>query len=207
VGRLQLQWPRSKVAKLKYVDTDTTTITFTGGNTQPSNVYKINSAYDVNNSVASTNMPGFAEMSSMYNNYKVLATKIKTTFYVPDAFSEPLTVGIIMVPQALGSYTQAEWQHLVRANPNNCVSRMAIPVQRAQTVKMYRKLSAVHGNPAEFRGNENYSAVYTANPATIMYGYVFASQLTGNIPPAGEVTAKTEVTMYIKFYKKDLETS
>lgn len=203
--RIPLQWSRTKIAKLKYIDTDTTTITFTGGNTQPSNAYKINSAYDVNNAVASTNMPGFEELSTMYNTYRVVATKIKTTFFVPDTFTEPLNVGIIMVPGALPTFTLAEWQHLVRANPNNCVTRMAIPVQKSTTVKMYRKMSYLHGNPAEFKGDPNFSAPVTGNPASIYYGYAFASTSTSNTPAAGAVVAKTEVTMYIKFYKKDLE--
>lgn len=201
------QWAYSKVVKLKYIDTDTNSLTFNGTTTiQPSHIYKINSAYDVNAAIASTDMPGFQEVAAMYGFYRVLACKITTQFYLDANNGQALNCGIIMVPQVLPGYTQAEFQHLIRANPANCKTRMAIPYMRGFTVTMYKKLKNLHGNPIEWKGNDNYSAPIGANPASLMYGYVFASGADSSvIVPACKVLTKTEVTMYIKFFKKDLE--
>ena len=145
----------------------------------------------------------------MYGRYRVLATKIKATFFIPSDTSNPLNVGIIMSPIQLGAYTQAEWQHLIRANPNNAKNVMAVPVIKTYTVSMYKKLGNLLGDPLAWRTNANYEAPYSANPAQIMYGYVYISACDNQVPAAltTPVTVKTEVTMYIKFFQKDLEVS
>lgn len=152
-------------------------------------------------------MPGFVEWSTMYARYRVLATKIKAQFWVSSTYTRPLNVGIYMSPVALPGVTQADFQRLVRGNPNGRTNEL-IPGYRTTTVKMYRGMGKLSGDPVSYRTDQDYTAPINANPAKIFYGYVFASGVKmGEFPPAGVVYIKTEVTCYIRFYERDNELS
>lgn len=189
------------MVKLRYVDTDTPVITFDGaGQYFRYNRYKINAAYDVNDAVLSTTMPGFNEYAPMYSAYQVIATKIRATFWVTLSHAVPMNVGIAMVRLPLTVGTSDEANIRFRGNPN-AITSMLIPGQR-KTLTLYRRIgSQLLGNATQYRGDQSYSSSTGGQPANLFYGYVAAFPVNTNVtPPSASIYVKTEVTMYIRFF-------
>lgn len=166
--------------------------------------YKINSAYDVNNGFATTSMPGFNEMAQMWGQYRVLAAKVKTRVTLASAAANPVNVSIIMPGQSLltpSNWTQA--MRMVRGN-RHAVSKVATPYQQT-TLSLYRKLGTVYGDRLQYRTNLNFTANTSSSPATLMYAQVMGASLDGAALTAQVYALKTEVTMWIKFFARDIE--
>ena len=205
-------WPKRQFVKLKYVDVDTPKLTFNGTtDTQPSHSYYINSAFDPNAASGSSFLNGFSQYAAMYRYYKVYGCKISCTFFVDDpSYTEPLNVGILMRDWQLGVYTPSEWQSMVRGNPNS-VTKLLIPAYKTTKVSMFRRLSTLLGDKLRYDAESIYGATTNMNPASLMYGYVFASTAkpreVSPYPPAVTVWCKTELTYYIKFYEYKYQTS
>lgn len=200
VGRL---WPNSKVYKLVYVDTDSPSVNFTGQAYNKLAQYKINSAYDVNNAIASTTIPGFTEISAMYNRYRVLACQIKSRIVVPNG-AVPVQAGVIMT--GLKTIAPASWadiQHWFRAN-RHCRTKVATQYQQC-VLNLYRRLGTVYGDKAGYRFDNNMQAQISGNPGGVMNAYIYISSLDGGSITGVTIAAKTEVTMWIKFYERDIE--
>lgn len=202
--RLPLQWGNSKMVKLKYVDTDTPSFTFSGANSYASAAYKINSAYDVNNAIASTIMPGFGEYSQMFSQYRVMGCKIRSVFSTASTTSL-FNVGI-MFNNTLGIWVPGNWKNLqesLRANPHSRSGWLSC--YRPLTISIYRPMGRLWGNTLEWKASPEFTASVATNPAKIMYGQLFVSSADGANPNPATIYHKTEVTMYIKFYRRDLE--
>lgn len=199
-------WPKSQFVKLRYTDIDTPRLTFNGtSDTQPSHLYNLNSAYDVNAASGSSAMPGFSQYAAMYRFYKVMGVKIDCTFFVDDpTYNEPLMVGILMRDFYLGTYTSSEWASMVRSNPNS-LTKMLIPAYKSTKCSMYRPLGQVVGNPLTYKSSPVYGALTNQNPSSLLAGYIFASTAkprdVSPYPPSITVWCKTELTYYIKFWQ------
>lgn len=204
--RIPLLWPHSKVVKLRYSDIDNPIVSLSTETTGKV-IYKLNSAYDVNASLASTAMPGFTEYTNMYKNYRVLGAKIKTkAFVVSDAGSandNVCNLGIYMSENDhSGTTNWSTWQELTRGNPN--ATATFFNKYNPGSLSLYRPLWKVHGNRVHYNGNDGFAAFINASPATLIYGYLIVSSTSGGAVSVN-VALKTEVTLYVKFYVRASE--
>lgn len=207
IRRIPLQWPKSRMVKLRYIDVDTPDLTLTVGilGGQVTNSYKVNSAFDVNSAVLSTNMPGFVELASMYQNYRVMASKVTTRFQQSNAAANtpPITVGIHYNVGPLGVLANwSEYRRLWMANPNT--RHTALTQDIPKVVSKYVRHARLLGDPRQYNADDNWQAAVLANPSSLIYCYVFAQTndpTTFNL----KIFANTSITMWIHFFNKDNE--
>lgn len=200
----RVMWPNVLNTKLKYTDVDTPALSIPSGDTRRSQYYVINGAYDVNPSLSSSTMPGFAEYAAMYHKYRVNAVKIKMEA-VPAATSGGVQLPVILgMHLDSGSVTLADWMETMQLLNSNSdsVSRLATPYQKTR-LSMYRKLGKLFGNSLQYKADDNFDAATTSNPDSTMRGYVFALTADGDTAPAAiPVYVRITVTMYIRFSDK-----
>lgn len=196
--RTQLIAGQTKFVKLKYVDSDTPIIgaaTATFGN----NTYKLNSAFDVNASIGSANMPGFQEWAAFYQRYRVMAAKI-TCRYVIRA-PNPTYIGIYFTP--LAAPFSASWLNFreLEGNRNNVIRLCPASGVTGSVgkLKMFRTMKNLEGDK-RLTYDDNYQALVTTNPSNIATGLVYCID-GNNVNNLGNIAAYVQVTvtMWIKF--------
>lgn len=210
----QLVTSDCQFVKLRYMDVDTPTLGSTIA-AYASNTYKINSAYDVNGAIATSNMPGFLEWAGLYNRYRVHACKIRTEFManlqavaptevVPSIIQSNFFVGVYFPsyngnpPASWGEYLQLK---SLPYSSQRCLST-AGGMDR-QVCKVFCPIWKLFGNKRQVLGDDNFDAPVTGNPAFVLNGLVYALTPTGTVMTnLSSVIHRTEVTMYIEFYQR-----
>lgn len=202
--RYGLMWPDRKLVKLRYVDTTTSFLPFAAAYTSYQE-YKLNSAYDVNSAVGSTSIPGYSEYAQMYNVYRVMGAKIKTTFSLDSDFTHPLDVALLMTSLQWSSPSYTVMQEYTRGNRH--VVNGVVTSQRPITLSMYRPLSKVWGASKSYRIDDDFQATIAGDPALKIYGYVAAMSPSATTTITTSLWTKTEITLYIAFSRRDNEVS
>lgn len=203
--RFPLVTPQTHFVKLKYIDMDTTSINLVG-TPYGYQYYNINNPHDVNAATATRTMPGFSEWKAIYRRFRVMATKMKTTFY--NGVEGNWIVGMGMDknnPDALPWGALSVWQNLrsFEGNPNWRFSHLgwADGGRGTVTLSLYRKPWQVWGDKKEYEASGQFSANTNANTPTNMRGYITVQTMnSGNATTI--IECKTEITMWIKFYER-----
>jgi len=193
--------PRAFV-KLKYIDTDTPSLNLSTLQSFNYNGYNINGAYDVNQAVASTTMPGFTEWSAFYERYRVRAAKMSTqwvnntgvvvyamTFFRDDAVS-PIINWTDFRNQEGNPYTS------VRLLPNSTGMNMC-------KTKVYAKMATMTGSKIQYLADSVYAGTLSTNPSRLYFGYNMIGTFDGAAAPASTtVVVRTTITMYVEFFDR-----
>lgn len=198
-GSRRVVGPATRIVKLRYVDVDTPFINSATA-TFASNTYKINSAFDVNQLVGTTHMPGFAEWANFYLKYKVMATKISTEITNPS--NKPYIVQLRMEPDISAPLTWNNYMQM-QGNPY-CKTRSISQAGGLDKIhmSMYASLGRLLGNRLVYKTDTSYEAQTNANPARTMYGSItlLSAEPVTLIGTTGVYT-RTTVTMWIKLWE------
>lgn len=208
--------PAYYFVKLRYMDVDTPTFNTTiAGTIVLVNTYKVNSPYDVNNSILSSTVPGFKEWANIYQRYRVMAAKISTEISVgyepPDAGSSATNIGNLVcgvyIPP-VNTVAPGGWSDYMslRGEP---YSKQAILQPHGGSrdlirMKVYANIGKLFGNRRQVLSDDNFDSDVSHNPSYVMSGFVYVMNSVDSELPYPNVIARarTEVTMYIKFYQR-----
>jgi len=156
-------WPTALIATLKYQD----------GTTQRTNVasnynswrYRMNSAYDPDPALGTGSLSGFVELSTLYNNYKVLSFAVEAEVANRDTQPYNLVVCPTIKDVGLaysGTYELGEFPR----GKHRGFSAMGGMDRAKLTTKV--NLPEFVGT-AQYEFDPAYSAAVTTNPTTIVY--------------------------------------
>jgi len=197
ITRLHHLVPDKVIVPLRYVYNGV--ITQAGFNTA-SKSFKMNSAFDIDPSVGSQAIPGFAEWAAFYQNYRVRRVKFKVEMLFRDN-TGPLTgsMGVVcpaITPFSANTFTIANWE---QAFSKICV------------------LTSINGKPIVMRGNyglhqlvgdpacytdDDYAAATSTNPANLVFLHVGIS----TEPVSGVMTnglgLRCEIYQDTEFYNR-----
>lgn len=188
-----------KNVRLRYNDVNSTNFDATA--TIQFNLYYINSAYDMNAALATTNIVGYAEWITMYANYRVNMVVMKTRF--ANHGDTPVYCGQWARPRDDAAI--AGWSDFLETTGNKYAKKQLLDNQygtkSSTTITSIWPLAKLTGNPAQYRGEIAYSARTNAGPANIMHGYKWIGSYDG-VTVSGPVAMMTEITVYLTFYNK-----
>lgn len=201
--------------KLRYIDIDTPTLNIYAGTPYHGGMtaqgawtgYKLNSLYDANITLGSTDIPGFGAIMGMYRTYRVLNCTIKTTFYnasiyAQQAFLWAYTQETTGDPSTL-SFTvpnvrELEGNKFYRA----CELDIEGNGHASRTMKLYCDFSSLYSTPS-YRIDLSTAGVFGADPGFIIYGMLGSVNLTGgNATAAQYVQHKTVISYNCMFFNR-----
>lgn len=188
--------------KLTYFNKDNTAI----GGASPAgtgykfDLYNLNSAYDVNNSLGTSAMPGFKNWAAMYQNYRVHSCKI--TCKVTNPSSLPVFVGMWVSDTY---QPPSGWVELME------YSSQAGSVQMAMTASGGSKDQVVFKKYISMRkwattqafNDDNFAALISANPANRIFGQIYVASMDSGTTPA-IVYQQLKITQYVEFFNRIL---
>jgi hypothetical protein len=161
--------------------------------------YNPNSAYQPEVGGATATVPGFSEQAQTYGFYRVMGYKYKATFVNNEAFG--VAVGAINSNNDPGTSAGI----IVAANDLSQKKYLSAKggMDKAVTTARYT-IARVLGSDAVEEA-DSYRGLITGNPSDITWLGIFAQSMTGSNLTLG-VTVCLELTMYIKFYDRNLQT-
>jgi len=133
--------------------------------------FRMNSSYDVDTTLGSSAVPGFAEWANFYANYRVWRTRVRIEGQASGGSAGSVAT-VAIVPQA---YTSTI--------PSNASTWSVQPYSAKKTVSMYTSggtnffkidktfniPSLLHVSTNQFLNEANYSANTSSNPSTQVY--------------------------------------
>lgn len=207
ISRTPTIWPDRQMCKMRYVDSSTPSVTSNTPNNGYCLVvnYRVNSLYDPQVAIASEQaLAGFAEMSQMYNKYRVHAVKV--TVDLQSTTSAPLTILWNYANESAGATTYATMMNLI-GNPYStwatCASAAGTQLgSQAAHIENYCKISKIVGT-TNVATDTSYSGTSNTNP----YNEVFGTLYIGS----GIATAQlsycpiVQLEFWCEWYDRDLE--
>jgi len=189
-----------QLVKLRYVDTDTPVLSATGLLFK-ANTYKINSPYDVNNSVGSTAMPGFNEWATLYTRYRVGFCKVTARFVNPCTF--PIYCGLYFNASSTPGLTTWDAYRELQSQPFNR-TKLCGPVGSNNMVnlKIAYPIWKLLGNKQQYNSDTSYQSVTGTNPIIIYYCNTYVLSPDGITNITASVTVQCEVTMYCALFNR-----
>jgi len=164
--------------------------------------FKLNSAYDVNNALANTVMPGFTEHAAFYQRYRVNMAVLKTTFVNMNP-NAAVYVGMWVAPETQTNISG--WTSFMELKGNPWVKRMLLGPSGSSkdrvTMSMVVPFKKLLGNALQYKSSVDYTAACTTNPAKIIPGYIYACSADGTTN-TGLIQLETTVTQYITMYSR-----
>lgn len=190
-------WPNTKLAKLRWVDVNSPSLSIGSVSSYTQLQYSINDAFDPNPAVATAGMPGFSQYASMYHNYRVMGTRIDVEA-MPAYSTVPVVIGIHM---DAGTVTVTNWlgaMQLINSNTDS-VSKGATAQQKAR-LSIYRSLGKLSGNAVNYASETGFNPQTNASPTSLMSGYIYACNAGGGATGSTEVIyVKITLTMWVRF--------
>lgn len=194
------------LAKLRYVDTTSPTLTMTAAvNTNVTNVFYCNGLYDVNSAIGSTAIPGFAEWMTFYQNYRVMWCRFDC--YFVNTTAQPVICGI-HIPPVSNTSSPANWTQFMELQGNKNTKMITLSSNGGQDrgkISVYCYLPSLFGDKNTYKADDNFLGSATSNPPSIIRSYVFAITSSGNAPAANSVVnVNTRIKFGVRFMNRKL---
>lgn len=161
------------------------------------------SAFDVDPLLGSTSIPGFTELSSLYQAYRVRGMRIDTVITNMEAF--PITVGIMPGLTDYGNnlLSQSSVAQYINSNPWSRSYNLGLSGSGSESHHFVETVSTgqVFGDIV-WETDDGFAAFVTTNPANMWYWNVMGHSPSGANFTASGVVTDTRVTLQIMFYQR-----
>lgn len=193
---------KRQFVKLQYINKDNTAIGGTGILAPYKyDQYKLNSAYDVNSSLATSAMPGYGLWTSAYLKYRVRAAKIKVEAINPS--TDPMFIGIVI---SKTNYSFASWAQIMETASNTAGSlQKTMTPTGGSADKVYLKKYVHFKNYTDPNSinDDEWIGTYNSDPTQLIYGYVYVATMTSSNTPAF-IFGQTRIKLYCEFFDPQL---
>lgn len=162
--------------------------------------FRLNSLYDVDTSLGSTSMPGFAEWAGMYNNYRVHRTRF---VYEGITFGESSAgyAQVSLVPNSFSTVLPAN--NLIWPVQPGAESKLVVPVAQGGsnvvrfdvTFDMWKSAKVTKH---QFMNDMDYTASVGVNPLRIIHCMLCVS--SGNSTTVGGTYGVVRIAMDCEFF-------
>jgi hypothetical protein len=157
-------------------------ITESGAGLGAFQTFVINGAFDPDFTGSGFQPLGFDQYAQFYGRYRVLSVRVEVQWVARSTSTEPVNVGMYASPQSTLPSASTAW--LVQPTPSLCVSSLTGAAGGPCSVTHRRriKIADVLGITAkEFRDDQDFQAIFTANPARACYLQIFTRSLSGTV--------------------------
>jgi hypothetical protein len=184
--------PPSLVTKLKYI---VSRILNNAGFNTASIQLNANGVFDVDPSLASTAVPGFAEYATLYNKYRVKKVRSTCTFVNREAFPVIINLGFDRDFYSANSKTQASFESENQKTMILPANQSGSPI----TLRMVRTDAQMIGD-LEAEGSANWANFVTGNPASLFFTSIAASVANLGAVFVLGLVVRWEVEFDVEFY-------
>lgn len=199
-------WPDKTLIKMKYVDTNSITLTFAQNSQVPQTLrYRVNSLYDPNIATALEQpIAGFAELAAMYTSYRVHAAKMSVR--AESASGSVPTLAVCTLANQ-NNFPSTYLQTLASiGNPYTVWDMMGLGVGASGlTLENYCKMDKLAGTK-NISTDMGYSSAVTTNPLYQLYGFVTMSP-TFATGAGYSVAIVIEIEFWAEFFGREVEFS
>lgn len=201
-SRTKFGVPVTKISSFQYNVTSAPYLSLVAGSTVQWRIFNTNNAYDVDNALLNTYMPGFTEWGTFYRRYVVIKTRLTCTF--SNQADHPMRCGLFSNPENETVY--ASWTDFVESTTNPGARAFLLGAKDSATsqktvshtiypLSLYRA-----GNPL-LPMSDNWNT-FGNGPVHPVYTYLWAGTPSGL--PVGPtlvdtVSFKMQIYMTIKF--------
>ncbi len=189
VNRGPSLFPDKYICKLRYSDTKD----LAGAGIQQ-HVYRSNSLFDPDLTGTGHQPMGFDELAAFYNFYTVNAFKVRATFINEGTTEAAVAVTPTNVSPTFNNINQVKEISRTRYSLLNSADSGG----SIRTISHYWKNNVIAGvTPAKYKSEENYSAIFSANPDQQVH-----ASFTAEEAGAGTCDVKVEIDciFYCTFY-------
>jgi hypothetical protein len=197
-------FPDSTVAELIFY---TSPVMTNNGNVYANDRWKLNSAYDFDPTIGSTAIAGFSEAAGIYSMYRVLHVKMTIDFTNQEAF--PATCWVAFNASFVGdpganSSGAIDWMMNPYSKRKLCSQAGGVDRGRFSESMSLARLSG----SSSYLTDDNFAALCTTNPATILYAVIGADPVGSNTFTTGKGFALSiSAILRVQFYgRKFLQT-
>lgn len=179
----------------------TTYYQFTGTN-YSNNMFRANSVYDPDyTSVTNNQPPLFDDISNMYQNYQVVASKCKVTFI--NSASLPATVYVYPTTQTTDNNFTGDGTYKIENQQyaKHALVAGGLGSKNTVTISSFMSTSKVFGYSKNAADDIGFMATGSGNPAQQWYWSVGAYDYSTIDTPLN-ILAKVQLTYYVKWSKR-----
>lgn len=162
--------------------------------------YQPSAAYDVNPSLGTTAMSGFAELAALYNKYRVHASKISVLLSNQEDFG--VTAMVLPLNVDPGSSPSITTIQSYQMQPF-CTRRVLSSKggQDKASFKKYMSSKKIIGSNS-FKYEENYASAVNTIPADNWYWIIALTTMGGTYFTTKGVVYDVLITCYVEFYDR-----
>lgn len=185
--------------KLSYVDTTSNKVAIVG-NSFGYVRYWANNPYDPNPLILTTTVPGFKQLTTLYNRYRCPATKL----VVRATNMETFPVVVLIWPSFVDLTTSLSNQFLQEmiSNPY-CRWKMLSPKGGMDRCALTEYMSwKKFAGTSNVNTDRDYSAPVSTNPGVTFYWNIGAYSVDGSTFTAANVVFEARMVMYTEFYER-----
>lgn len=185
--------------RVKLVYAEGVQVSESGAGLGAARFFRMNSVYDVDTTLGSTSVAGFAEWGNFFANYRVWKTRVRYEGNVSGGTNNTATV--CLVPQAYTATlptTSNTWPvqpHAVRQTVNMYNSGGNNLVKLDVTWNIPQVLRITRG---QFLNEQNFTANTSSNPSTQVYFAVTVQSQYGSTPAT--TTGQIYVSFLVEFF-------
>jgi len=191
--------PDRMFVKLSYMDTDSRFLA-SAGNAFGYIRYKSNSLFDVNPLLLSSTVPGFTELSTLYEEYRVHAVKITVRFCNQESFPSVVLVWPTDADQA----TLLSQQYLQEMCGNYLARFKHVSSKGGAdrgAISLYVSHAKLIGT-RNFNTDTTYSALVTNNPANLMWMNIGCYSMDNSVYTSVSIPFEMKMTLYSEFFNR-----
>lgn len=190
--------------RVKLVFTEQVQITEAAATLGAFNFFRLNSAYDVDTSLASTSTPGFSEWTAFFSNYRVWRTRVRIEGFVGGL--SPGAIGTVsMVPnplQATLPSSASSWPVQFGAVHKTVCTLTSGGGNLVVLDKQYHLPTIFRITDQQYRDEFDFTASVTANPAR--QAYLAVALKTFASGTVGAFVFQIYVSMDVEFFNNVL---
>lgn len=142
--------------------------------------WAINSAFDPDFSGGGLQPLGFDQYAQFYGRYRVLSVKFELDW--ASRSTEPAIVGLYASPQSTLPAVAIAWT--IQPTPTTCCGLIPLNTAGPAVLRQTRRvqIANVMGvTAAEFKDDQDFSAILTASPARVCYVHTWIKSMTGAV--------------------------
>jgi hypothetical protein len=162
--------------------------------------FRLNSAYDVDTTVGSTTMPGFAEWSSFFNNYRVWYTRVRLEGAVTGLGGNALAT-VCLVPnsfQATLPSAAGTWSVQPLSSHRSLVNTTSGGNNMVRFDRTFQLPSIMRITTSQYKNDMDFSGTIGSNPAR--QGYLAVTVAGLNSSSAVSLAVQLYIAMDIEFF-------
>lgn len=207
-NNLPTLFPDKMLVKLKYTDNINYAISQSSALTVQTG-YRLNSVFSpsLSNSTQQT-VPGFYDLSQIYNSYRVHATKMTCDIENINSYNGSASVGFLvlctMTPEAQPAYSPAtQLQSL--GNPYTVWANLGLGGSEGgrAVLENYVSLQKLWGSSSQKIDND-FAASTAGSPAQLLFGYVYLIPLKSGTTTINATQIIT-LDFWVEFYNRQFE--